>query len=268
MNRLQQTFECDSPVAVITGSGAPRVGRAIATNFARAGCRVVIHSNRSVTAANEAAASLTADYNIETLVVLGGLEDDATPDRIVDQTRKKFGRIDVLVNSAAIWSPTKLEDVTSDELRRYFDVNAVGSFQCARAAGLAMVEQPTGGAITNIGDWGTCRPYRDHAAYFPSKGAVEVMTRSLAVELAQRNPRIRVNCIQPGTVLLGDQTPEEHRQQLADCTLVRRIGTAEEVAHAVQFVSENAFVTGVCLPVDGGRSIYASDGLQVGLNTG
>ena len=138
----------------------------------------------------------------------------------------------------------------------------------ARAAGLLMVDQPSGGCIVNISDWATIRPYLDHAAYFPSKGSVEVMTRSLAVELAQRNPRIRVNCIQPGPVLLADDVSEEDVHRIASSTLVRRIGTPQHLATTVQFLCENDFVTGVCLPVDGGRSIFAPDGLQVGLNLG
>ena len=131
-----------------------------------------------------------------------------------------------------------------------------------------MVEQVTGGSIINIGDWATVRPYLDHAAYFPSKGAIEVMTRSLAVELAHRNRKIRVNCIQPGPVMLADHVSESHRKRVAASTLVGEVGTPHHVAHAVRFLCENDFVTGICLPVDGGRQIYAPDGLQVGLNTG
>ena len=112
------------------------------------------------------------------------------------------------------------------------------------------------------------RPYLDHAAYFPSKGSIEVMTRSLAVELGHRNPRVRVNCIQPGPVLLSDEVSDSQRKTIAASTLAGNIGAPENIAHAVQFLCENNFVTGVCLPVDGGRSIFASDGLQVGMNTG
>jgi NAD(P)-dependent dehydrogenase (short-subunit alcohol dehydrogenase family) len=152
-------------------------------------------------------------------------------------------------------------------MRRYFEINTIGSFLCARAAGAQMANQPTGGAIINIGDWATVRPYHDHAAYFPSKGAIEVMTRSLAVELSQRNSRIRVNCIQPGPVLLASDVDENRAEMIANSTLVGRVGTGQHIAHAVQFLCENDFVTGVCLPVDGGRTIYARDGLQTELET-
>ncbi|MEP0343804.1 SDR family oxidoreductase, partial [Rhodopirellula bahusiensis] len=75
-------------------------------------------------------------------------------------------------------------------------------------------------------------------------------------------------CVQPGPVLLSDNVSEETMSELADSTLVRRVGTPEDVAHAVGFFCENTFVTGVCLPVDGGRSVFAPDGLQIGRNTG
>jgi NAD(P)-dependent dehydrogenase (short-subunit alcohol dehydrogenase family) len=94
------------------------------------------------------------------------------------------------------------------------------------------------------------------------------MTRSLAVELGQRNQRIRVNCIQPGPVLLGEQATQDFAARMATSTLAGRLGTPEHVAHAAQFLCENDFVTGICLPVDGGRSIFAPDGIQSGLNSG
>jgi NAD(P)-dependent dehydrogenase (short-subunit alcohol dehydrogenase family) len=268
MTKLQELFRCDRPVALVTGSGSPRVGRAIAEHLADLGCRLALHANDSDDDAANTASRLKQAYGCEAIVTSGDFEDDQTADRIVAETCDHFGRIDILVNAAAIWSPTRLEDVTADELRRYDQINLAGTFLCSRAAGLRMVAQPTGGSIVNLGDWATGRPYLDHAAYFPSKGGVETVTRSLAVELAHRNPRIRVNCIRPGPVLLGDDVPAEQRERIASATLVGHVGHPRNVAHAVQFLCENDFVTGVCLPVDGGRSIYAPDGLQIGLNTG
>lgn len=265
---LQELFDTDSPVVLVTGSGSKRVGRAIAEMFAGLGCNITLHANRSVTEADAAAKEIETGFGVGVMVTNGSLEDESIPDRIVSETFDHFGRLDVLINSAAIWDPKALEKVTAAEVRRYLDINTIGSFLCARAAGLRMVDQAHGGCIINIGDWATGRPYLNHAAYFPSKGAIEVMTRSLAVELAHRNPRIRVNCIQPGPVMLAADVSESERQKIAASTLVGHVGEPEHVAHAAKFLCENAFVTGVCLPVDGGRSIYAPDGLQVGMNTG
>jgi NAD(P)-dependent dehydrogenase (short-subunit alcohol dehydrogenase family) len=268
MPSLQDVFDCEHPVALVTGSGAPRVGRQIAERLARLGCRLALHAHSSTDQAQQAARAIQQSCGIEVMVTQGSLADDGVPERLVAQTHGHFGRLDILVNSAAIWFPTKLEDVTAEQVRRYLDINLVGALLCSRAAGLRMIAQERGGSIVQIGDWATVRPYLDHAAYFPSKGAVETMTRSLAVELAMRNSRVRVNCIQPGPVLFGDEVSEADRDKIAASTLVAKAGTPHHVAHAVQFLCENDFVTGVCLPVDGGRSIYAADGLQFGLNTG
>ncbi len=268
MTPLQQTFDCEAPVALVTGSGAPRVGRAIAEELSRRGCHVALHANSSCTEAAESAASWRQRFDRDAIVVTGSLEQDETCDRLVGETATHFGRLDILVNSAAIWSPTPLDAITGDEIRRYFQINAVASLLCARAAGQIMLTQPLGGSIVNIGDWATGRPYADHAAYFPSKGAIETMTRSLAVELGSRNGSVRVNCVQPGPVMLAEDVDEETRQRLIASTLVGRIGEPHDVAAATAFLCESTFITGVCLPVDGGRRIFARDGLQVGRNTG
>ena len=268
MSLLKTVFGCDAPVALVTGSGAPRVGRAIAGELARHGCRIALHANTSVAEATEVSEQLAERFDTESIITTGALEQDDVPDRLVGEAVDAFGRLDILVNSAAIWRPTAMDQVTPAELRHYFDVNTIASFMCARAAATVMTSQPTGGSIVNLGDWATVRPYLDHSAYFPSKGAIDVMTRSLAVEFAMRNAAIRVNCVKPGPVLLADEVPDEKRRKLCASTLTGRIGTAEHVAHAVRFLCENTFINGVCLPVDGGRSIYSPDGLQAGENTG
>ena len=249
-----------SPVALVTGGGQ-RVGARVVEVLVENGYRVAIHANTSLDAARERAAKIRAAG--------GGAEafqadvrDEQAVARMVSEIAEQFGRIDVLVNCAAIWEPTTLEETTADDVRRHFEVNALGSFLCAQHVGLRMVEQETGGTIVNIGDWAIERPYREYAAYFPSKGAIPTMTRSLAVELGTRNPRIRVNAVLPGPVMLPKEMPETERQQVIDQTLVRREGSPDHVAHAVIFLLENDFVTGVCLPVDGGRSVHAPEPVQ------
>ena len=93
----------------------------------------------------------------------------------------------------------------------------------------------------------------------PSKGAIPTLTRSLAVELGTRNPKVRVNCILPGPVMLPPDLPEQERLHSMNATLVKREGRPENIAQAVLCLIDNDFVTGACLPVDGGRTIYAPD---------
>src|SRR6202007_1235928 len=119
----------------------------------------------------------------------------------------------------------KLEEVTAADVRLFFEVNTLATFLCVQQAGLAMVRQPTGGCIVTLGDWAIARPYVNYAAYFPSKGAIPTLTRCLAVELASRNPRVRVNCIMPGPVMLPPDLPEAERQHAINGTLLKREGS-------------------------------------------
>ncbi|MEM8945659.1 MAG: SDR family oxidoreductase [Planctomycetota bacterium] len=238
------------PVALVTG-GAVRVGRAIVEALAARGYAIGIHANRSVDDAKRLADSL----DVPTEVVAAELCDERATRGMIDQVASKFGRLDAMVNSAAIYYPQPLEEVTGDQVREYFEVNTLGSFIGCQHAGLKMVEQATGGVVINIGDWAVARPYTQYAAYFPSKGAIPTMTRMFAVELSQRNPLVRVNAILPGPVVFPPDLSEEDRQKTIESTLVKHAGTPENVAHAAVFLIENDFVTGACLPVDGGRTI-------------
>lgn len=255
MNTFAANFQTEHPVAVVTGSGAPRVGDCIVRTLAAKGCRVVVHANSSMDRA-EATVSELQEEGAQAIAVQADLTDESQARNLIATACEAFGRIDILVNSAAIWNSKPLEDSTADDVRQHFEANTIGSWVCAHEAGLRMIEQSTGGVIINIGDWAVIRPYKDYAAYFPSKGAIPAMTRSLAVELAERNRAIRVNAILPGPVMIPDETPDEERRATVLATLLKREGSAEHVAHAVVFLAENDFLTGVCLPVDGGRSIY------------
>lgn len=240
----------DQPVALITG-GAARVGAVISRTLAESGYRVAIHANQSL----DLAAALVTELNDaghETAAFGADLRDEEATRAMIDRARRHFGRLDLLVNNAATWSPTPLETTAADDLRRFFEVNTVSTFVSCQHAGLLMAEQPTGGAIVNIGDWATARPYRDYSAYFVSKGAIPTMTRMFAVELA---PRVRVNAILPGPVLMPEELPKAVRERAVKGTLVERAGRPENIADAVLFFAKNDFVTGVCLPVDGGRTI-------------
>ncbi len=115
----------------------------------------------------------------------------------------------------------------------------------------------------NIGDWALARPYCDFAAYLLSKGSISTLTQTMAVELAQRNPSIRVNAVLPGPVLLDERVGPEAQQRIVEQSLLKRAGTPHDVARAVRFLVESPFITGVCLPVDGGRTIYAGSSPDV-----
>jgi pteridine reductase len=244
-----------SKVAIVTGSGRQRVGWHVADALVRRGYALVVHYRSSAQEA-ESSAAHWRQLGGDVLTVQADLTNEKAVHDLVSKTLEHFGRVDVLVNCAAEWRSKKLEDITAADVERHFAINALGTFLCSQQAGLAMVKQPEGGCIITLGDWAIIRPYLNYAAYFPSKGAIEVMTRSLAVELASRNPSVRVNCVLPGPVMLPADLPEAERREAIDATLVKREGRPENIAQAVLFLIDNDFVTGVCLPVDGGRSIY------------
>lgn len=243
-----------SRVTLVTGSGARRVGRAVVEACAARGDAVVVHALSSAEQARRYVEELEA-RGCAALAVVGDLRNEADVDRIVDETLARFGRIDVLVNSAAVWTPKPLEDVRAADVREQFDINTLGTFLMCRRAGLQMATQLCGGAIVNIGDWATRRPYTGYAAYFASKGSIATITRMFAVELAARNPKVRVNAVLPGPVMLPPTLEDDERAAAVAGTLVKHEGAPENVAQAVLSLVDNLFVTGVCLPVDGGRTI-------------
>jgi pteridine reductase len=243
-------------VALVTGSGKKRIGWHVAAALAERGYSVVIHYH---TSAEEAAETVEGfrRRGTESVALQADLTDEVAVRGLFRETLDLFGRLDVFVHCAGLWKSGQLEDVSAADVRRHFEVNVLSTFLCAREAGLAMVRRPEGGCIVTLGDWAVVRPYPNYAAYFASKGAIPAMTRCLAVELGTRNPRVRVNCVEPGPVMIPPDLPEDERRQAIDATLVRREGSPEHVARAVLSLLDNDFITGICLPVDGGRSIFA-----------
>jgi len=244
----------NSKVALITGSGKRRVGNVVAETLARRGYAVAVHYRRSAEEAQETVARLQ-EQGTDARAFQADVADETEVEELFRRTLEQFGRLDVLVTAAAVWEPKPLEEITAEDVRRQFEINALGTFLCCRRAGLVMVEQPEGGSIVTIGDWATARPYPDYAAYFVGKGAIPTITRTMAIELARRNPAVRVNCILPGPVMVPEDLSEADLKGAVAGTLLKRVGRPENVARAVLSLVENDFVTGVCLPVDGGRTI-------------
>jgi len=254
MSNLQSIFGTTRPVALVTGSGAPRIGNTIARELAQRGFRLAIHFHT----ADENAAKTIAELESQGCEAASFAADLAQPSqvtRLLDEVSGTWSRLDVVVNSAAVWVPRSLEETTADDVREHWELNCLASFLICQQAGLRMAKQESGGVIINVGDWATVRPYLNYSAYFASKGPIPTMTRMMAVELAERNPRVRVNAVLPGPVMVPDSIVGDERQAIIDGTLLKREGRPENVAHAVRFLIENDFVTGVCVPVDGGRRL-------------
>lgn len=248
-------------VALVTGAGKRRVGSYVADALAERGYAIAVHYRSAEAEAAETAARYR-ERGVPAETFRADLADEFAVRTLVENVTGRFGRLDVLVNCAAAWQRKRLEDVTAADVRMHFETNTLGTFLVSQQAGLAMTRQPEGGVIVTIGDWACERPYVNFASYFPSKGAIPTLTRALAVELAVRNPAVRVNCILPGPVFLPPDLPPAERAQAIQATLVKREGRPENIARAVLHFIDNDFVTGVSLPVDGGRTVFSTDSVD------
>ncbi|GAB6165799.1 SDR family oxidoreductase [Thermostilla marina] len=246
------------PVALVTGSGKRRVGNTVLRRLAERGFAVVIHYRGSNAEAQTTAEEIRSAGGCCELIQ-ADVAVEADVDRMFQTIRERFGRLDVLVNCASVWEAKPLEETSAEDVERQFRINTLGTFLCCREAGKIMAAQPEGGLIVLVGDWAVARPYLNYAAYFASKGAIPTLTRTFAVELASRNPRIRVNCIEPGPVMLPDHLRPSERRYAVEGTLLKREGSPENVAQAVLAFWDNDYITGVCLPVDAGRRLAAHD---------
>lgn len=243
-------------IAVITGAGKKRIGWHIAKKLGAEGYSLVLtYRSDPVEAESNANELRTFGFNVSLECV--ELSDELQVQQFFRSTVEKHGAIDLLVNCASIWVKKRIEATNARDLMENFKANVIATFLCSQLAGEIMVNQKQGGHIITIGDWATKRPYRDYSAYFATKGSITTLSRCLAVEFGSRNPSVRVNCIQPGPVMVPTNLPESERNESIMATLVQREGSPEDVAEAVVFLEKSKFLTGIEIPVDGGRSIWA-----------
>lgn len=243
-------MELTNRVALVTG-GARRVGRTIALALARRGAHVAVTYR---TSQREAEQLLREIHNLgrAALAVKADARRPADAKAVVKAVVKRFGRIDVLVNNAAIYPRTPWATLGEAVWNETLMTNLTSPFLFAKAAGDRMIKQG-GGKIVNIADWAGERPYQHYLPYCVSKAGVIAMTKALALELA---PSVQVNAVAPGPVLLPEGSLPAFRRAVIKATPLRRIGSPEDIANAVVFLLEGSdFITGALLPVDGGRLI-------------
>lgn len=236
-------------IALVTG-GAKRVGKAIVQALAARGCHLVVHYHRSQAQAQETVRALRAAGH-RALAVQADITKEDQVEAMIEAATAHFGRIDILVNNAALFYRTPVETLTIEDWERVMDVNLTGTFLCAHKIGLRMREWGWG-HIINIADVAGERPWADYIPYSVSKACVLTFTQGLAMELA---PQVMVNAVIPGPVLFQEDTPDTVRQREIDKTLVKRAGSPRDVAQVVVFVAESDYSTGASFHVDGGRSL-------------
>jgi len=234
-------------VALVTGA-AKRIGRAVAVRLATEGADVVIHYNRSKSDADAAVAEIEK-LGRASVALQADLCSVAEIKRLFQQTAEHFGRLNILVNSAATFLPAHLEDTTEKIWDTSLDTNLKAPFFCAQAA--APLLKQSHGVIINFADIGGILPWPGYIPHCASKAGVIMLTKCLAKALA---PEVRVNAIAPGTITMSGD-PNEWEADFIRRAPLHRAGTTEDVADAVSFLIHAEFVTGHVLVLDGGRTL-------------
>jgi dihydroanticapsin dehydrogenase len=245
-------------VAVVTGGGAG-IGQATAELFAEEGAAVVIAERDAATGA--AAAQRITRAGGRAAFVPTDTADEASVRRMAAEAVRAFGRIDVLVNNAAVFV-LKGIDATPEEWRHILDVNVMGPALVAKHA-VPEMRKAGGGAIVNLGSISSFIAQPQFVTYNATKAAIANMTRCMALDLAPDN--IRVNAVCPGTVWTQivqrltreagmDRAAADAHPDWGGSHMIKRIAEPREIAYAILFLAsdEASFVTGACLMVDGG----------------
>jgi 3-oxoacyl-[acyl-carrier protein] reductase len=246
-------------VALVTG-GASGMGRVTASRFVAEGASVVV-ADRNADGAEEVAKELSQDGGSAVAVAMD-VTDSAAVDAAVGFAEATFGRLDIVSCNAGLASyPVPAIDADPDEFDRIFAVNVKGLWHCARSA-VPALRRAGGGSITIVGSVMGERTRPGFGAYASSKAAANHLARTLALELAA--DQIRVNALAPVATdtpmlprFLGTDDPERAREAFIAGIPLGRLAEAEDIADAAVFLASDAarFITGVVLPIDGGRSI-------------
>ncbi|NLG48924.1 MAG: glucose 1-dehydrogenase [Chloroflexi bacterium] len=242
----------ENKVAIVTGGGRG-IGRAISKHFAAEGARVVVAQRDQ--ASGEATCQEIREAGGEALFVQTDVGRREDVEQMVAETVRQFGTVDILVNNAAVLGENgHFLDVSPDAWARVIQVGLTGAFNCGQVAARVMAKG-RGGAIINISSTSGMIPQPRCCAYGATKGGMEVLTKSMAVDLAPYN--IRVNTIAPGPI--QSHAPDDAPPREARMTLLGRAGLAREVATVAVFLAseESSFVTGERIAVDGGALINA-----------
>lgn len=234
-------------VALVTGAGK-RLGRAVTVRLAEEGADVVVHYRSSQSEAQEAVKEIEK-LGRRGVAIGADLGNVAEIKQLFDEAGQQFGRLDILVNSAANFLPASMISTTEQIWDAALDTNLRAPFFCAQAA--APWLRRTQGVIINFADTGGLLGWTGYIPHSVSKAGVIMLTKVLAKALA---PEVRVNAIAPGTITMEGDPPELEADFIKLAPL-RRTGKAEDITDTVLFLVQSRFVTGQVLVVDGGRTL-------------
>lgn len=235
-------------VALVTGAGI-RLGKAIALQLASEGFQLALHYRGSKEGVEDTESKIRSQGG-EARVFSADLGNASAPAQLAESVLEAFGRVDVLINSAAIFYPTPTLEESEEHWDAFMELNLRAPFRLVRALEASLRQHQ--GSIVNIVDIYAHRPLARHLPYCVSKGALWTLTQSLALQLA---PDVRVNAVSPGAALPPAGAPPEVAERLAEPIPLARIGCAEDIAQAVSYLVSAPFVTGQMIDVDGGRTL-------------
>jgi NAD(P)-dependent dehydrogenase (short-subunit alcohol dehydrogenase family) len=237
--------------ALVTGA-ARGVGKGIALELARAGCRVAVNYHSGRTAAEQTVAEIE-QLGVEAFAVQADVASSEDVMHMFDLVLSRFDRLNIMVNNAGVQTWKSLLELSEPDWDRVIDTNLKGTFLCTQAAAKHMKEHG-GGSIVNIGSGCNKVPFPHLISYTASKGGIEMFTKVAAVELGRYG--IRVNCVAPGAIEI-ERTRLENAAYAATwgkITPLGRVGTPSDVGAVVVFLAgkEASFVSGQTIWVDGG----------------
>ena len=235
------------PVALVTGA-AHRVGKALAVGLAHDGYDIALHFHSSAGKV-EAAVNEIERAGTRAALFQADLTTGDAPARLVRDVVSECGRLDVVVNSAAVMLRMPVGEISADDWDAVMNLNLRAPFLIAQEAARHL---PDGASIINIADLAAFETWPAYVPHGVSKSGVVYMTRALARVLA---PRVRVNGIAPGTVLLPDDFDPTAAAHLTETTPLRRDGSPEDVVQAMRYLLNATYVTGETIIVDGGRHV-------------
>lgn len=233
-------------VALVTGAGV-RIGRSIALRLAGEGADVVVNYSKSQKEAEEVVAQIKATGR-RSLAIKADVTKRSDVHSMIAAVDKAFGRLDLLVNNAAIFSAAKFEELTDEQWDSIQDANLKSQFLCSQAA-VPLMRRGGHGHVINISSLGAFLAWPNHVHYCVSKAGSVMLTKCLAVALG---PEIQVNSVAPGTIAFPGEGPHENFIQRAP---LHKTGKGEDIADAVVYLASSNFLTGQILAVDGGRTI-------------
>lgn len=243
-------MEIKDSVVMITG-GAIRVGRRIALYLAEKGA----HISFSYYGPDEDWAQTQQEIEalgVKAMATQLDVQNTAQVKQWVANTQQKFGRIDVLVNSASVWLKAPFLEISEKQFDMALAINLKGPFMCSQAVAPIMLQQG-GGVIVSITDVSAFQTWPGYAPHAASKAGLVSLTKTLAAELA---PKVRVNAVAPGTVLLPPNYTPEVEKWCLDRSILGRVGDPLDVARAVAFIIESDYATGSVYFMDGGMSLF------------